>query len=45
MGESALKFYAVGHSWKRENAGARGEEVSGIIIGVEADEVTVQDTK
>lgn len=41
----AIELNTVGHGGKREDTGARGEEVAGIIVGVEADEVTVKNTQ
>ena len=45
MRKSTLELDAVWHSGKRENASARREEVTRVIIGMEADEVRVEHAK
>ena len=41
----SIELNTVGHSGKREDAGAGREEVASIIVGVEADEVAVKNTQ
>jgi hypothetical protein len=43
--EPPLELDAVRHSGQTEDAGARREEVSGVVVRVEPDEIAVQDTK
>jgi len=40
-----IELNTVRHGGKREDACARGEEVAGIIVGVETDEVAVKNTQ
>jgi hypothetical protein len=40
-----IELNTVRHSGKREDARARGEEVAGIVVSVEADEVAVKNTQ
>ena len=42
MRKPAFKLDAIRHGGKRENASARREEVTRVIIGMEADEVRVE---
>lgn len=41
----AIELDTVGHRGEREDTRAGGEEVAGIVVGVEADEVTVENTQ
>jgi hypothetical protein len=43
--EAALELDAVGHSRQREDTRARGKEMTRIVVCVEADEVTVEDSE
>jgi len=42
---SALEFSAVRHRWKPENARARGEEMTCVVVCVETDQIAVQDSE
>ena len=45
VGKAAFKLDTVGHRLQTENPRTRGKEVAGIIVGVETDEITVQDAE
>ena len=43
--QAIFEFYTVWHSRKPENTCTRGEEVAGVVISVETDQVAVKDTE
>jgi len=45
VGKPTLELDAIRHRRKRENAGTGREEVSGLIIGVEAEQIRIEHTE
>lgn len=45
MGKSSFKFNAVRHCRETQNPRARREEMTRIVVGVEANQIAVKDTK
>jgi hypothetical protein len=43
--QTTLEFNTVRHSRKTKHTGARREEVPGVVIGMEPDQVAVEDTE
>lgn len=45
VSQAAFEFHTIRHSGKTEDACARGEEMAGVVIGVEPNEIAVEDTE
>ena len=44
-GQASGKLHPVWHRWKTQDTGTRREEVASVVIGMETDEVAIQDPK